>query len=519
MSKNRSKQQVSSFTDARLGKPQAEELQRYVTSAWLTFARSAYREFCLVDMAHTVMLNRQGVLAGADTAKILTCLARIWREGPDQLPFDGALGSYLFQVEAWMAGEIGEETAGRMHTGRSRNDQDTCVQRLLLRDRLLGVAQAIIEYQERIIAVAREHAATLMPGYTHLQHAQPVTLGHHFTGEFFVSSRDFHRLQGAFAHTNLNSLGGAALAGTGWPVDREQTASYLGFDGLVLNSRDASGTANEYTAEIAAALSILMVNLGRVASDLYVWSSWEFDLIELADEFCGSSSIMPQKKNPYLLERARGLAGEAIGLVPALLGSLKMATTSDRDAGFSDGADVILPNACTTACNTLEMIGKSVQTMTVKKEVMRRRAGAFWSTASNLADEIVRQKGLSFRSAHQVVARLVRNAIAGGVAPAAVTSEMLDAAAAETVGRPVGMSAELIRQALDPEEFLRTRASAGSVNPVEVLRMVEEAERIIAEEKAWLADRTGSIKVSLDRLGAEVGAYLGEPVTLTGAGA
>ncbi|MDP2871584.1 MAG: argininosuccinate lyase [Bacillota bacterium] len=504
----------SAFTDARLGKPQADELKNYVTAPGLAASRRGFFDYCLVDLAHTVMLAEQGILKPGVARAILGSLVGLYIAGPDALPWDPALGSHLLQVESYLAAEIGEDAAGRMHTGRSRNDLGTCAKRLVARGYLLQVMENVIAYQATLIEVARRHNDTMMPGYTHLQHAQPVTLGHHLTGEFYVSERDFQRLVGAYARTNLNTLGGAALAGTGWAVDRNRTAELLGFDGLVVNSRDASGLAIDYLAEIAATLAILMVNLGRLASDLYIWSSWEFNLIELADDLCGSSSIMPQKKNPYLLEKTRGLSGEAIGWVAGILGALKMASTSDRDLGFSDGQDYILPSAVESTNSALSAMRETVRTMIVNPEVMRARAGAFWSTASNLADEIVRQRDLPFRTAHGIVGRLVRNCVRDGVSPAEVTPAHLDQAGLEITGKPVEMPVGAISDALDPERFLHTRETIGSVNPREVLRMVEHAEELIRREQEHVAKLRAGIEAGKARLATAVGQVLREEVNL-----
>ena len=232
---------------------------------------------------------------------------------------DPERGSVLLQVEHFLAERIGHDMAGRMHTGRSRNDHQEAANRVLVRDRLLDLADATLRLQDTVLDLALEHADALMPGYTHLQHAQPTTLGHYIMRHYYPFERDQQRLQGAFKRTNLSALGGAACVGTTWPVDRHRTAELLGHGGLVVHATDAGVFARDYPAENAAVLSILANDVGRLAGDLYVWSTWEFGMIEVEDGMANTSSIMPQKKNPEALERVRGLSGIAVGWLPAVL--------------------------------------------------------------------------------------------------------------------------------------------------------------------------------------------------------
>ena len=245
-------------------------------------------------------------MARSSCAGCWTC----WTSGPSGFPWDPRSGSYLVQIENFLTSRVGEDIAGRLQTGRSRNDQDAAADRLFLRDLLLG-SRVTSPRSSRRPGSAAEHAATVMPGYTHFQHAQPWTFGHYLMRHASALERDLERLAGAFVRTNRSGLGGAANAGTSWPLDRQRTAALLGHEGLVVNSIDAGVFARDYIEEDVAVLALLMANLGRFATDLYVWSSWEFGFVEVADGLAGTSSIMPQKKNPHALERVKGLAGQA----------------------------------------------------------------------------------------------------------------------------------------------------------------------------------------------------------------
>src|SRR5262249_2241381 len=263
--------------------------------------------------------------------------------------------------------------------------------------------------QRAVLDRAREHAATVMPGYTHFQHAQPWTFGHWLMRQASALERDLERLQGAFTRTNRSGLGGAANAGTSWPVGRRRTAELLGHAGLVVNSSDAGVFARDYIEEAVAVLALLMANLGRLATDLYVWHGWEFGFVEVADGLAGTSSIMPQKKNPHALERVKAMAGQAIGWLPTVMGCQRTVLSTDLDVAFSDDVVAAYGDAVIGA---LRLMPEVMRSLIVHPEAMAAKAGGFWSTASHLADELVRRYDLPFRAAHHVVAKFVRDAIA-----------------------------------------------------------------------------------------------------------
>jgi argininosuccinate lyase len=493
------------FGLARLGALPSQANLDLITRPILESVKPYFHSFLQVDMAHTVMLSEQGIITPFQAGSILKLLQEIDVLGPERFQIDPQVGSFLIHVEKYMIDRIGEDVAGRMHTGRSRNDQSTAVDRLYVRDRLLSVLEALLALQETILTLARDHTRTLMPGYTHLQHAQPTTFGHHLMRYYFVLERDQQRIKGAFQRTNMSALGGAAMAGTSWPLNRERTAELLGHEQLVENSFDTGIFARDYPAENAAVLSILTSNVGQLAGDLYVWSTWEFGMVEIADDLAGTSSIMPQKKNPHSLERIRGLSGSAIGWLPSVLGTLRSASSSDLDLYFApDPTEQFL----TATLSALALMRITLQTLTVKKDVMSQRAGIFWSTASNLADEIVRNCGLSFRTAHHVVGRLVRNSLEQGIGPLDVTANMVDQAAQESIGRSLGLSNELVQKALDPQAFLSTRVTEGSPNPGAVENMIKEGEHRQAIHRKWHTQTSKQIEDSHQLLCMEINRYI-----------
>lgn len=490
----------AAFTTGRLGSSRNAVNVKYAVEPKLRTEMSLLDAYMQVDMAHTVMLSEQGVLADDQTRGILRGLREIAGLDDGEFPVDPERGSVLLQVEHFLAERIGHDMAGRMHTGRSRNDHQEAANRVLVRDRLLDVADATLRLQDTVLDLALEHADALMPGYTHLQHAQPTTLGHYIMRHYYPFERDQQRLQGAFKRTNLSALGGAACVGTTWPVDRHRTAELLGHGGLVVHATDAGVFARDYPAENAAVLSILANDVGRLAGDLYVWSTWEFGMIEVEDGMANTSSIMPQKKNPEALERVRGLSGISVGWLPAVLGALRSATSSDLELAF--GPDPTQEMIDSTIA-VLELTRESLETTMFNTDVMRDRAEVNWTTATNLADELVRSSGLSFRAAHQIVGRLVRNAVSEGVAPDDVTSEMV-VSAADEVGIVTAISQENVDNSLDPTAFLQSLTTVGSANPAEVRRMIAEGHGLQATHRGWLDETVACLATARQELTAAV---------------
>jgi argininosuccinate lyase len=469
--------------EARLG-PRHPALIAYDEAPHLRQLHKRFRSFALVDLAHAVMMAETGMLDPPRSAQLIAALLRVLELGPDGFPWDPRSGSYLVQVEHFLQQHVGDDIAGRLQTGRSRNDQDTAADRLFLRDLLLAAAQDLLALERALLRLAGEHAETIMPGYTHLQHAQPVTLGHYLLRHASAFERDLQRLEGAFRRTNLSALGGAALAGTSWPVDRRRVAELLGHDGIVLNSCDAGVFARDYVEEDVACLALLMSNMGRLATDLYVWHSWEFSFVEVADGLAATSSIMPQKKNPHALERVKALAGQAAGWLPAVMACQRGVLSTDLDLYF--GEDV---EACAgeVTVGALRLLTAAIASLTVHAEAMDAKARAFWSTASNLADDLVRRFDLPFRTAHQIVGRFVRDSIHAGHRPEDARAEVFARAAQEITGAPLRMKTSEIRRALDAREFITTRVTEGSTHPVQVRAHVALLERALADHSDWLA--------------------------------
>ena len=489
------------FTDARLGKAPAQTFKEYMTWPVLVQEARRFPWFLWVDQAHTVMLCESGIIDREAAAKILSGLQQLEKEGMDALNLDPDFGSYLFQVERYLGKRIGDDTAGRMHTARGRADYQSASLTLMARDSIIQMCGGVIALQREIVKLAKEHNRTLMPGYTHYQHAQPTTFGHYILGHFYPLQRDFARLQGLYARTNLSTLGCCSRVGTDWPVNRYRTAELLGHDGLVLNAQDQTYYRRDHHADFAAVATIAANNLARLATDLDAWYSEEFDMLDLPAEFCGSSSIMPQKKNPYPLERARAVAGESMGWIASSLGIYKVPHTSAADPSFSVVSEGrLFDDVNTSVVGMLRLFSEFVPKITIKKDRMDKQARDRWNVASRLGDVIAEKAGLPFRVAHRIVGRLVRWCTDEGIKSSKVKSELLDKVAVEVIGRPLGLGDAVVTNALDPWEFVLALKGPGSANPDVVAGAAVDAEGVLNEEDAWLAAQETRITEARDKL-------------------
>ena len=373
-------------------------------TASVGFDRRMYHQDIDGSIAHATMLAHVGVLTAADRDAIIAGLEAIRAEiEAGEFEWSVALEDLHMNIEARLTARIG--SAGKkLHTGRSRNDQVATDMRLYLRDELDSISRELVRARGALIDLAEAEADTIMPGFTHLQSAQPVTFGHHLLAWEAMLERDSGRLVDARRRINIMPLGAAALAGTSYPIDREFTAGLLGFDGVIGNSLDAVSD-RDFIIEFVAVGALIMTHLSRCSEELVLWSSAQFGFIDLGDAFCTGSSIMPQKKNPDVPELLRGKTGRVNGALMSLLTLMKgqpLAYNKDNQEDKEPLFDTI-----DTLRGSLKVFADLVPAITVKREVMYASARRGYATATDLADYLVR-KGVPFRDAHEVVGKAVR---------------------------------------------------------------------------------------------------------------
>ncbi|MBL4821644.1 MAG: argininosuccinate lyase [Gammaproteobacteria bacterium] len=380
-------------------------VERFTAS--VGFDKRLYQHDINGSIAHAKMLLKVGILNTEETDQIVSGLELI-RQEIEQGDFEWsvALEDVHMNIEAALTNKIGI-TGKKLHTGRSRNDQVATDMRLYVRDEIDTIASAITQLQSTLLDLAEKEADTIMPGFTHLQTAQPITFGHHLMAWYEMLERDYGRLMDCRKRVNLSPLGAAALAGTSYPIDREFTASQLGFDAPTRNSLD-SVSDRDFVIELAAFASLLLTHMSRFSEELVLWTSAHFDFIDLPDKFCTGSSIMPQKKNPDVPELVRGKTGRVTGHLISLLILMKSQPLAYNKDNQEDKEPVF--DLVDTVKDCLQAYCRMLPAISAKRENMRKAAFQGYATATDLADYLVK-KGVAFRDAHEVVGKSVAFAI------------------------------------------------------------------------------------------------------------
>ena len=382
-------------------------------SASIHFDWTLYPQDIAASKAHAAMLAKKGIITAKDAKKIAHGLDTILSEfRASKFAFNSALEDIHMSIESRLAELIGP-AAGRLHTARSRNDQVATDFRLWVRDYIDGFDTALADYQRALAEKALQYADTVMPGFTHLQPAQPVTFGHHLLAYVEMAARDRGRFADARARLNESPLGAAALAGTSFPIDRGMTASALGFARPMANSLDAVAD-RDFVLETLSACAITIVHLSRFAEEIVIWSSPLVGFLRLSDRFTTGSSIMPQKRNPDAAELIRAKTGRVVGALTALLIVMKGLPLAYQKDMQEDKEGTI--DAFGTLSQSIALMTKMVDDMTPDVAAMANAAGAGYSTATDLADWLVRTLKLPFRDAHHITGRIVAEAAAAGVA-------------------------------------------------------------------------------------------------------
>jgi argininosuccinate lyase len=390
---------------ALFSEPMSELVQRYTASVF--FDKRLWRADIDGSLAHAAMLAKQKVISAADLAAIQQGMATIAAEiEAGKFDWKLALEDVHLNIEARLTQLVGD-AGKRLHTGRSRNDQVATDIRLWLRSEIDLISGLLVDLQKALLAIAEKNVETILPGFTHLQVAQPVSFGHHMLAYVEMFSRDAERMADVRKRVNQLPLGAAALAGTSYPLDRELVARTLGMDGVCQNSLDAVSD-RDFAIEFTAAASLAMVHVSRLSEELILWMSQNFGFIEIADRFTTGSSIMPQKKNPDVPELARGKTGRVVGHLMGLITLMKgqpLAYNKDNQEDKEPLFDTV-----DTLKDTLRIFAEMVGGITVKPEAMEQAALRGYATATDLADYMVK-KGLPFRDAHEAVAHAVKAAI------------------------------------------------------------------------------------------------------------
>ncbi|MEH7097680.1 argininosuccinate lyase [Neobacillus vireti] len=450
-----------------------------------------------IHKAHLIMLVEQGLLEVSGALQILAGIDALDKEALLQSTYDGQYEDLFFLLESQImnvAGEIG----GSLHLARSRNDMGIAMYRIVLRDKILLAVDSLLSFQETLLKVIETYKETIVLGHTHTQQAQPMTFAHYLLGIYDVVDRDLKRLKAAYETCNASPLGAAALTTTGFPIDRKRIAELLGFPKIIKSAYDSIGGA-DYLGEIATAIQLTFINLGRFSQDLLLWSSQEFSAIRVADPYVQTSSIMPQKRNPVSLEHIRALSSSGIGNAQTVLQMLHNTPYGD----INDTEDDLQPylwKGLQLIDHVFRLTKVVVGTIEVNEALLKRRAQESFATITELADTLFREANIPFRTAHSIASQLVKIALAKGLNATQVTSLLVDEAARAVVGVSLNLPEEVIRTAMDPEHFVKIRSLPGGPAPEEMKRAIVEREASLHHHFSLLHSEVNRIKVCMEKL-------------------
>ncbi len=447
------------------------------------------------SQAHALMLYQQNIITKNDAKKILSSLESLKDE-----TFDSSSGAEDIHelIEALVIKQAGMASGGKMHTARSRNDQVVLDIRMKIRDDINIICNCLLDTIEALVSVAKNHQKTIMPLYTHLQQAQAGLFSHYLLAHADVLSRDFQRLYGTFERINQSPLGAGPVGGTSIPIDRHSTAKMLGFDDVVENSIDATST-RDFVAEYVSMISILMTNLSKIAEDFVIWSTSEFSFIELADEFTSPSSVMPQKKNPDILELTRGKTAEVIGNLTAILTNVK-----GLASGYGRDLQQIKSSIWSTSkisINALLIFKSMLLTLKVNEKQMKKVTESSNLIALDIAEKLVKE-GIPFRVTHKIAGSLVQLAHLSKKPISKLTSSDIKKSVADTKVDPKLVS-EII-SSITVISSLKERKSFGSSGYDEQKRMISDRIKKINDFRTNLTHRENKINSSLEDLKKQI---------------
>ena len=456
--------------------------------------------------AHNIMLYEQGIISIEDRRKILSALEKLRHEKREgRVPFDPKYEDVHELIEDYVIKEVGLKIGGKLHTGRSRNDQVALDIRMSLRSGINEISAIILSIVEILLTHSVKHKEIPMMLYTHTQHAQIGSFAQYLMAYADALLRDFQRLRNCYDRINLSPLGAGPIGGTNMAINRTRTAFLLGFDGVLENSIDAI-SSRDFMLETTSVLAILMSGLSRIAEDLILWTSTEFGYVEIDDRYASVSSIMPQKKNPNVLELIRGKTGRVYGHLMSLLSMIKGLQT-----GYSsDLQETKIPvwDCVDTVKSSLEILTGVIATLKVNTKRIAVNIDESYAFAVDLTECLTEMTDLSFREAHMVIGNLVREMTTLGIKPKELTSKHIERLIDRVLGKKIPVDKTLVEGVTNVEKVLLQRKSVGNPSPKEVGRMLKTRIETLQDHKRALAVRTKQLKVAERRLTETVLQYV-----------
>jgi len=448
-----------------------------------------------INYAHLVMLSARGIVSAADAHALREALDSVSQDHVRDVKYDGTYEDLFFYVERLVIQACGEDVAGRLHTARSRNDMDMTMYRMRQREFVLGLLTASLELRRSLLDVADRHRETIFAVHTHTQRAQPTTVAHYLLAVIEQLERDGVRLKGAYERTNRNPLGACAITGTGFPIDRQLTSELLGFCGPTGNTYGSIATV-DYLLESSSAAAVLLAGHGRFVQDLLLWSTAEFGYVRFGDGFVQCSSIMPQKRNPVAIEHARAIGSKALGQAQAIVSTVHNTPFGDI-VDTEDDLQPLVFSMFRDATRAVKLVAAAMTTAQFDAERLESRAGDGWTTLTELADTLVRDHELPFRTAHAIAGRLIA---ARQREPNRPLPDALAAASSDVLGAPINYTETALAEILSPRHFVAVRRTLGGPAPEETARAAEVSHQLLAADEAWWEQATNALADAERRL-------------------
>jgi argininosuccinate lyase len=433
-----------------------------------------------IHNAHLVMLADTGIVSRDDAHRLREALDAVPLDDVRDVRFDGTCEDLFFYVERLLIAACGDDVAGRLHTARSRNDIDMTMYRMRLREFVLELVDAIGALRTSLLDLAARHGDTIAAVHTHTQPAQPTTVAHYLLAMIEQLERDVVRLRAAYATTNHNPLGACAITGTGFPIDRALTSRLLGFTGPTGNTYGSIATV-DYLLESSYATAIALTGLGRFVQDLLLWGTAEVNYVRFGDGFVQSSSIMPQKRNPVAIEHARAIGSQAVGQAHAIAMTVHNTPFGDI-VDTEDDLQPLVWSMFRDATRAIRLVAAAMQTAAFDARRLEERAGKGGTTMTELADTLVREHGLAFKTAHTIAGRVLKARV---LDPDARLTETLAAVCFELLGRPIVYKEDRLREILSPRYFVTVRRTPGGPAPEETARAVDRSHASLSGDRKW----------------------------------
>ena len=500
---------VPAYARERLVAMPSETVCRYIYEPILTDdMKYSFQNMIWLNVAHVLMLRKQEILNSEDSRKLLTVLTDLTDKHPSVVGTAPYMEDYHLNFEQYVISQLGLEVGGKLHTARSRNDLTPTLMRMNVRDVMEGLYPRLLELRRILLELAEGNLNLIITGYTHMQPAQPITLGHYFLAIGGALGRDFGRLMNAYRTLNRSPMGTCAFAGTAFPIDRDYTARLLGFDGLIENSLDAVAS-RDYLLELTANFSTLGSTLCRFAEDLYLWTTDEFRYLEFDDSISCCSSIMPQKKNPLSIEHIKSKTSHLTSTYLDLCMCLK-----GTPYGHCRDLFECMPpfwDAAWQIQGVLDLLIEALKSMTINAQRMLDRAEENYSTISDLVDALVLTEGIPFRVAHKIVGTTVRNCIGQGLHPKDIRIEMLNDVGQQQISRTFHMTQGELDHILTAEYSVANKKSAGSPAHASCLQMHKALSLQLSADESARLERSNQLQLAKWQVQQELSKLLSRP--------